>query len=183
VKRIKVLYVVSALAASLFAAMLFPGAWSLAQTIGQAAQLNVGTLYVGSTAAATATQQAYPINFFQTGSFTGTLTGYASPPTGTIEYRITGDMVCLFSTAGISGTSNATSLTMTGAPAAVRPSVGTKLVNTLATDSGATVNASASIATSGTITFGMGAGFVSTGFTNTGTKGIPAGWTECWPLD
>lgn len=181
--RNKFLYVLGAFAATLWLAITAPSFFAFAQTVGQQAEANIGVLWAGTTAAATATSAALPRNAWQQGNFTATVTGYASPPTGTIEYRFAGPQVCLTAQAAITGTSNATSMTMTGAPAAVRPSIAAKLVPVLLTDNGATVIGSASVATSGTITFGMGAGFSATGFTNTGTKAVPAGWTLCYALD
>jgi hypothetical protein len=118
------------------------------------------------------------------GSFTGTLTGYASGPTGTIQYRVNpyAHTVTLFTGSAITGTSNATSLTMTGLPFAILPSQ-TILVPCFATDNATQVAASCNFASgSGTLTVGMGAGFAASGFTNTGTKGLPAGFTVTYPL-
>lgn len=123
---------------------------------------------------------------FSESSFTGTLTGYASGPTGTVSYRIVQDSqgygrVCtLRAASAISGTSNATSLTMTGLPAACQPA-STALTTCVATDNGTSVVASASVSGS-TITFATDAPFSASGWTNTGTKGLPAGWTISYPL-
>lgn len=125
---------------------------------------------------------------FASGSFTGTLTGYASGPTGTISYAVvansagTGKIAHLWADSAITGTSNATSLTMTGAPAAVRPVTAARVGATFAVDNNTLVAANFSIATGGTITFGMGAGFSGTGFTNSGTKGLGAGWSISYSL-
>lgn len=165
------------------AAIFLVGGLAYAQTIGQRSEDNVATFYTGPVAAATATTAALPIPIYQTGSFTGTVTGYAAPPTGTIEYRVAGKIVTLFITTVITGTSNATSMTLTGMPAAIRPTIDAKLVNTLVTDNAVLVNASASIATSGTVTFGMGAGFSATGFTASGAKALQDTWTLTYALD
>jgi hypothetical protein len=119
---------------------------------------------------------------FTEGTFTGTLTGYAAGPTGTVAYRIvnnssgTGKLCQLYVTAAITGTSNATSFTMTGLPAAVQPVAAVEAMCIL-TDNGVPVYAQASIAAAGsTITFATDAAPSSTGWTNTGTKAVPAGW-------
>ena len=125
---------------------------------------------------------------YSEGSFTGTLTGYASGPTGTVSYKIfanpagTGKLCTLHIKANITGTSNATALTMAGLPSAVRP-VGAVSLPCLVTDNAVLVIASVSISASGsTIVFGMGAGFSSTGFTNSGTKGLIGGWQITYAL-
>lgn len=118
----------------------------------------------------------------EAGSFTGTLTGYASGPTGTINYIIQGAICRLFAPANILGTSNATAMTMTGLPAACVPSSAVSALCPVA-DNGAGVVGQASIsASSSTITFAMGSSLSATGFTNSGTKGINAGWTIEYPL-
>jgi len=125
---------------------------------------------------------------FASGSFTGTLTGYATPPTGTVTYRIfgssdgTGKVCTLSIAAALTGTSNATSLTMTGLPAACTPSVGV-WANSLVHDNGINVQGAAQIVASATtITFSMGTTLSASGFTNPGAKGLAIGWTISYPL-
>jgi len=125
---------------------------------------------------------------FTSGSFTGTVTGYATPPTGTVTYRVfgssdgTGKTVTLYIASAITGTSDATAMTMTGLPAAVTPSIAVS-VPTIVTDNGTVVIASASIAAAGTtITFACDQPFSSTGFTASGTKALAAGWTISYPM-
>lgn len=125
---------------------------------------------------------------FSSGSFTGTLTGYAAGPTGTVTYRIFGNSagtgkVCILNVAtAITGTSNANTLTMTGLPAACQPTIQTD-VQVLVTDNGGVVNGRASIAASGsTVTFSMGSPLSATGFTASGTKALHAGWTMSYVL-
>ncbi len=55
------------------------------------------------------------------GSFTGTLTGVTTTVTGTIYYQIIGSVCTLMFPASLSGTSNATSMTVTGLPSACQP--------------------------------------------------------------
>jgi hypothetical protein len=59
----------------------------------------------------------YPVS----GTFTGTLTGYASGPTGTVSYKVMSGIVTLWVVLDVTGTSNANTLTMTGLPTVVRP--------------------------------------------------------------
>jgi hypothetical protein len=56
------------------------------------------------------------------GSFTGTLTGFVANPTGTVRWAKVGSIVILdLSGLAVNGTSNATTMTMTGLPAALKP--------------------------------------------------------------
>lgn len=123
-----------------------------------------------------------------TGSFTGTLTGFSSSTTGTVTYTIIADdegtgLYCILnSSAAITNTSNATSMTMTGLPSACQPT-GNRQCMCLLVDSGSNVDGSASLSSgSGTITFGTDDPFSGSGFTNTGTKGTATGWTIGYPL-
>lgn len=119
------------------------------------------------------------VPYFDSGSFTGTLTGYASNPTPTIEYRRTGNIVTLTRNAGSVATSNADSMTLTGMPVAIRP-LQTHTVLTRIQDNGTNQVGVASVAPSGTVTFGVGgAGGV---FTASGNKGLPGGWSLQYEL-
>jgi hypothetical protein len=132
------------------------------------------------------------------GSFTGTLTGYASGPTGTVNYRIvnnssgTGKIAHLYLSASITGTSNATGMTLTGAPAELKPSV-SRFASCAVIDENINIVAMAFISSStGVITFfqhvddsGTGSGKVtlsSTAFLNSSTKGLDSSWTISYPL-
>lgn len=136
------------------------------------------------------TEDNIPVNgvTYSEGSFTGTLTGYATPPTGTINYRIfanaagTGKICTLYAAAAITGTSNATAMTMTGLPAACTPSVAARLP-TIVTDAGVNNSGMGEIAASGTtLIFLMAAPLSTTGFTGSGTKGLGAGWQFSYAL-
>lgn len=128
-----------------------------------------------------------------TGSFTGTLTGFSgTAPSGTIYYSINGNLVTL-STHGvaITGTSNATSFTMTGLPAALQPAHA-KDVACGGFEDNTTTNwfgACSFGASSGTITFAQGleaSAFIyysAAGWVNTGTKGLMTTWTVTYSLD
>lgn len=120
-----------------------------------------------------------------TGSFTGTLTGFAANPTGTVLYSIGADGFCtLYIIANINATSNANTLTMTGLPAAVVPTNQVLAPVFVGTDNGANVAMSALItAGASTVTFVMGAAFSATGFNAEAViKGLIAGWQFRYPL-
>lgn len=121
------------------------------------------------------------------GTFTATLTGYAANPTGTVTYTRIGKHVFLRCFAGISGVSNATTMTMTGLPAAIQPSVNAdNRFPTLLIDNTLNLLAGAGVVSGGTITFQLGVvsgtklAMNSAGFTVVGTKGIDAFWGFCY---
>jgi hypothetical protein len=122
----------------------------------------------------------------QAGSFTGTLNnGFTSNPTGTVNYQRVGKIVTLTCIAGITGTSNGTSMGMTGLPAAVTPATGSPQVTCVVLDGGGSTLGSAQVG-SGTITFFSnrnGTALVGAQFSNIGTKGISGGWTITYTLD
>lgn len=101
------------------------------------------------------------------GTFVGTLTGCTTAPTATFNWTRVGGLVSIDCNAGVTATSNATTMTITGVPAALVSARGTN--NTcLVENSGANVIGWANMGTSGQITFNM-----IGNFTNTGTKGVP----------
>lgn len=108
-------------------------------------------------------------------AFTGTFTGTTSvSPTIQCTYHIIGspdgNAVAVVTIPAFTATSNATTFTITGVPAAVTPVTGT-LQCCVITDSGADAFGIAKIlAGASTITFGKGA--TAGNFTNSGTKGI-----------
>lgn len=138
--------------------------------VGAATDQGAGTLaaltqlYVGTT----------PV--YRTGTFTGTFTGMTAGTTATLTYTIDGNSVTLF-LGGVTGTSNATSMTMTGLPAVLQPASLTQVSAIPVVDNNLTVAGLALItAGSGTITFyrdilATGA-FSATGFTNINSKGM-----------
>jgi hypothetical protein len=114
------------------------------------------------------------------GSFSGTLTGFTANPTPTCTWVKIGNMVFLTIPSGSTGTSNATSMTLTGIPAAIQPA-GTNVVQiTFVENSGGTANnAQAGIGTTfaaaGTMVFALQTGigaYNASGFTASGTKGF-----------
>lgn len=102
-----------------------------------------------------------------TGSFTGTLTGCTTSPTGTIKYSVNGDVVTLEIPA-ITGTSNTTSATITGMPSSLYPST-TQWPLCITTDSGTNAISRMLVQTDGTLLLNY---VLSSGFTAAGTKGI-----------
>jgi hypothetical protein len=116
------------------------------------------------------------------GSFTGTATGMSGTVNATVRYQRIGNIVILNSGA-LSGTSNATSFTMTGIPAGIAPSQHTGPIATAAcSDNSAIVNdVSAFITASGTtLTFQKSGN--SSGFTASGSKGFALGFTVTYML-
>lgn len=116
------------------------------------------------------------------GSFSGTLTGMGSTTTGNILFNRSGSHCVLHVDAAVIGTSNATSMTLTGLPTACRPTSNV-LIPCVIQDNGAQVLATAFISGVGTtVTFRMGSPLSATGFTNTGFKGLPQGFSLVYNL-
>ncbi len=122
----------------------------------------------------------------ESGTFVGTLTGMTTTLTGAVNYTRAGSIVTLFlGGAPILGTSNTTAMTMTGTPAAIRPANAKACACAIQDNGVASVPALAIFAPDGTITFKMISTDVysSTGFTNSGTKGLDLEWTMSYALD
>jgi hypothetical protein len=118
-----------------------------------------------------------------TGTFTATLTGFTTTVTGTVNYRIHAGICWLYNLgSSIQGTSNATTMTMTGMPTACKPATTDRYAPCIAQDNGSSKSAGAAIQTSGTITFSVDDPLSASGFTNSGTKGLWNGWTLSYPL-
>lgn len=104
-------------------------------------------------------------------TYTGTLTGVTGSVTGTIRYVVVGKQVTIM-IPNITGTSNTTSCTITGMPAAIRPArrIG---FTAYILDAGAIsdhISSGFDIETDGTITLIQSG--LAANFTNSGTKGI-----------
>jgi hypothetical protein len=123
-----------------------------------------------------------------TGTFTITYTGMTAGVTGTARWSRAGNVILLLFPAA-TGTSNATTMTATGLPAAIQPtrtqniglSSGLIENNTGASwqAAGATITAS-----SGTITFTLGGTtWAGGGFTASGTKGVPVAFLVTYMLN
>lgn len=121
------------------------------------------------------------------GSFTGTLTGFGSNPTGTITYRVNKNLVTLHAESEISGTSNATTMTMTGLPSGLNPGGNRVVLDGMLMDNGGanpTLLGRATIEAAGTIRFGLYSSsvFSNSAFTSSGSKGLRAGWSITYSL-
>lgn len=117
-----------------------------------------------------------------TGTFTATLTGMTGSVTGTAAYSINSNVVTLFLPI-MTGTSNTTAMTATGAPAAIFPTTA-HLGFPCVMEDNTTVSGGAGradVGTNGVVTFytNLAAG----GFTNSGTKGLPTGMTITYNLN
>lgn len=115
------------------------------------------------------------------GTVTLTGTGFTANPTVSAKYKMVNGQVFLYiPQGGISGTSNATTFTITGLPAAIRPTSTHILSAIQMQDAGGTVLGSASINAVGSITFGKG--LLGGAWTASGAKALYS--TEfSWSLD
>jgi hypothetical protein len=109
-----------------------------------------------------------------------------SATTGTVQYRISNNVVTLFfQGAGITGISNSTSMTMTGLPSAVWPIQQRAVIDNIIDNSIVYCPDLAAVGTSGTITFNKisGTTYLATGFTNSGIKGLFVDWIITYPIN
>lgn len=120
-------------------------------------------------------------------SFTGTLTGMTGATTGTITYRKVGSIVTLYTSgAAILGTSNTTAMTLTGLPAALIPASNQSIpINVV--DNGVNLLGSFLIDNAGAVSFKTftvsGSSIQNVGvFTNSGSKGLPNGFSVTYGL-
>lgn len=144
------------------------------------------------TADADAVTKAYVDDGATASTFTGTLTGMSSSTTGTVKYRIVGGVVFMWVDTAITGTSNATTMTMTGLPSECQPAA-KRFAYCVTTDEGGNRPSVAELAAgSGTVTFsilqddtgsgGFSLGLASSGFGSSLTKGLGTGWLISYPL-
>ena len=103
------------------------------------------------------------------GSYTATATGMTTSPTGTIIYSRVGKSVTM-SIPNIFGTSNATTFTLTGGNAAMKPTSNRVAQVVVSDNGGSAVMAIAIIGTNGIIQ--LFANLSGTGFTASGTKSV-----------
>jgi hypothetical protein len=110
---------------------------------------------------------------------TVTLTGCTTSPTGTVNCQKigvgTGEEVVIINidVGSLTGTSNSTSMTITGIPSGYRPKSGDSAFGFVyVIDNGTAKGAKATLDTSGVMSFGLGIDG-SSSFTNSGTKGLP----------
>jgi hypothetical protein len=116
---------------------------------------------------------------YETGSFTATLTGCTTAPTGTVTWSRVGNTVTL-NIATITATSNSTACTLTGLPANLQPTRQQRVMFYVVDNAAALPGLISCTSGSGTLTlytttaatYGAGTANLSpTGFTNSGTKG------------
>lgn len=116
------------------------------------------------------------------GTFTATLTGMTTTTTGTVNYRKVNNVVTMWAESAITGTSNSTSMSMTGVPASLL--VLFKAVPCIVQDNTQGSMSGVAVVNNTDIDFmltrqDLVANLLQssyTGFTNGGTKGIPSGW-------
>jgi hypothetical protein len=119
---------------------------------------------------------------FASGSFTGTITGTDESLTGTVTYKVvanadgTGKTCRLSIASNIIATSNTTAMTMTGLPAACTPTAAVRVLCEVHENTTSQLGLATIAASGTTITFSTDLPFSSTGFTNSGEKGLSAGW-------
>jgi hypothetical protein len=104
--------------------------------------------------------------YFNSGTFTATLTGCATSPTVTASWQRNGNLVTL-AIPNIAATSNTTACTLTGLPAEIQP-ISTQYLVSNVQDSGSEFLGACSV-TGGVVSLSKGA--VGTGFSATGVKG------------
>ena len=104
-----------------------------------------------------------------TGTYTATATGMTTSPTGTVKYTVMNGVVTLDIPA-ISGTSNSTAFTLTGAPAAIFPTADKDVLCRIQDNTGAVTTGLLRIKTTGV--FELYASPAGTAFTAAGTKSI-----------
>jgi hypothetical protein len=117
--------------------------------------------------------QINSVPIFASGTFTITMTGCTTSPTGTATWARAGSIVTLVLPV-ITGISNATTFTLTGLPAGIQPATVADQYQRLAicVDNGANVDAIIRVqAGSGTLTLNKAS---LAAFTNSGTKGLSA---------
>lgn len=101
------------------------------------------------------------------GNYLGTYTGLTSPSTATIYYNKTGNTVTL-RIPSHTGTSNSTSMTITGMPASIWPTQQQACVLRVVDNNVTQLGIAIVDETNGNLVFGVGGG---SAFTNSGTKG------------
>lgn len=116
-------------------------------------------------------------NNFTIDTFSGTLSGMTGATTGNIEYSLGADgLVTLYRQTALTGTSNATSMELSTLPAFLRPKADIYTHMLQFIDNNIAIVGLAFVSNSGVIGFRVGTALSATGFTNSGTKGLQAGW-------
>lgn len=118
----------------------------------------------------------------QTGTFTGTFTGFSSSQQLQCAYQIIGSpdgsATVILTIPAFTATSNATTMTLTGLPATIAATTGLCQA-IMITDSGTDAFGTARIATASpqVVTFAKGVNTAG-GFTNSGSKGLSGEWIQ-----
>jgi len=136
-------------------------------TTGNAKVQSSNGIYLGNSA----NSAANVLDWYEEATFTATATGMTTAPTGTVSFTRVGNVVTL-NLPAISGTSNATTFTLTGGPTSMRPATQKAVMVRVQDNSGAISFALATIETTGVITLYKDA--AGTAFTGTGTKAVAA---------
>jgi hypothetical protein len=156
------------------------GAVNLAQAAAVTGTLGVANGGTGITAFGTGVATALGANtagsggiaLITTGSYTATATGMTTAPTASIAYNVIGNFVHCSLQSTITGTSNATTFTLTGAPVGIRPG-SSRIFLMRVQDNGAAVTYGRGVMDSaGTITLALTPS--GTAFTASGTKSVQA---------
>lgn len=122
------------------------------------------------------------------GSFTGTLTGMSGATTGTVSYKISNGIVSMYLSAAIIGTSNSSSMTMTGLPAVLAPTSASgrhcycTLMNNASQQPGVAVVDSTPKIIFDPFSGVSGINVFEGIFITSGTKGLPIYWCITYPL-
>ena len=106
------------------------------------------------------------------GSYTATATGMATSETGTVYYRVVGNIVHLELQTHITGVSTSTAFTLTGAPASIRPSSTSGRMVVPVVNNGAGEIGFMTMSNGGVLT--MGRSDTSTTWTSSGNKSANA---------
>lgn len=123
------------------------------------------------------------------GTFTATLTTMSSPTTGSVTWRRMDKIVELYISSSILGTLNGTSLTLTGLPQGLTPSVNKSIGCGFIENNGASNAGIALVKSDNTIVFYINtvvSSFVrpsASGFTTATSTGLQAGWAIRYGLD
>lgn len=139
-------------------------------TTGSTSRLHIDAAGVVNVVVGPLTVAGTPVALATSNSFTGTLTGCTTSPTGTFSYRINGNSVTI-DWPNILGTSNTTAATITGMPAALTPAR-TQVQLAVVENAGAI---SVGLITISGTTITLNSSITGSAFTASGTKGIQTG--------
>jgi hypothetical protein len=170
----------------------------LTQAIGLTGAEQLEAVQAGSSVRVTSAQIAGLVQVatasIVTGQFTATLTGVTTTVTGTINYTIAGNVCTMTAVSAITGTSNTSTLSIAGVPNVVQPASGSPTVPCLLISNGVNLIGAATVAAGAnsvnfylqqtqTGTNPVGIVLAAGAFSNSGTNGLPAGWTITYPIN